>query len=231
MSSDNERTTVADEVLRSIRDGEVKKRPRRYFILRGLLNVLIAAGAAMLLLHLTSLIMLGLRRHGVFYAPVFGVDGWLAVFGALPLDLILYTIFFVVLLLLLTRRYPIVYRRPLLVSGLGIGLLAVSAGYLFAVSPLHAPVVHFLDRVPLIGHFTRHHRLHRESNFHRGTVMEVRDNGLLVNQPDSGPVAVAFGPTTHFPDGNQFAVGEEVFVLGEKKDDVVGAIGVHKLSK
>jgi hypothetical protein len=231
MSNDEQQKPVADEVLRSIRDGEVKKRPRRYFVVRGLLNVAIAATAAAFLLHLTSLIMFGLRQHGVVYAPSFGVRGWLAVFGALPVDLLLYTILFVVFLLFVTRRYPVVYRRPLLLSGLGLGLSALLAGYFFAVSPLHARVVYFLDDVPLIGHFTRHHRVHRLNNLHRGTVVEVREKGLLIRETESQPVAVEFGPSTHFPDGTQFGVGDEVFVLGERSNGTIRAVGIDKLSK
>lgn len=231
MNTDNDKRSAAEKVLDSIREGRVKKLSGRYFTLRTILKIAGAVFASLVLLHLVGFFHATLYRNGLIYAPRFGFHGWLAFFGGLPFFIIALSIIFIVILLMYFRRHRLVYRRPLLYSAAVLVLVTLVAGHLISRTGFHAQLLHHASGVPVLGIFYRHYLAHGAHNMHRGAVIETNESGFVMKNDSDEILTVFFGPETHFPDGNQFETGDEVFVFGKRDGDTVRALGLHKIDK
>ena len=74
--------------LEKITSGEIKMRPKTYFVLKAILIVLGIVFAVCFSLYIISFILFSLRSTGVLYLPGFGFPGIKAFFVMLPWILI-----------------------------------------------------------------------------------------------------------------------------------------------
>lgn len=229
MSIEEKEKSTADKVLASIAEGRVKRLSGRYFKLRTALKAAGAVVAALVLLHLVGVIHSTLYRNGLIYAPQFGLHGWLAFFGGLPFVIIALSTIFIVILLMYLKRHRLVYRRPLLYSTVVLVLVTLVVGHMISRTGFHARLLHHAAGAPVLGRFYRHYLEHRANNMHRGVVTEKNDGGFVMKNDGGEILTVSFGSETHFPDGDKFETGDEIFVFGKRDGDTVRAFGVHKI--
>jgi hypothetical protein len=231
MTSSDDKTTVADKVLESIKGGRLKKFSGRHFLFQAGLRIVAVATVSMLLLHLVGFIHFALHRSGVIYVAGFGARGWLAFLGGLPLLLISFSIIFLVLFLLLLKRYPFIYRRPLLYSAVIIVLVVIVVGHLVAKTDFQARLLSAAENLPVVGRLYRHYHAQRLHNLQRGTIIQTNQTGFVMKNERGELLTVIIGPDTHVPEGKQFEKGEEVFVFGERDDAIVRAFGIHEIDR
>jgi len=229
MDNNNDKKTAADKVLESINAGRLKKLPGWHFLLKTILKITSVVIISLMILHLVSFIFFMIHRMGVIYAPHFGFHGWFAFFGALPLHLILLSIIFVVFLLILVRRYPLVYRRPLLYSAIGIVLLMIIGGHMVAKTDFHARLLNNAEGIPIFGELYRRYGMHKPHNMHVGVVIQMNESGFVMKDRREDTLTVIIGPETRVPTGAVFKKGDEVFVFGSRNDGTVQALGLHKI--
>ncbi len=217
--------------MEAIKAGRVKMRPKWHFVLKA---VLAALGGILLLLavlYLTSFILFILRQTGVLFVPVFGFGGWHIFFTSLPWLLIFLLMIFIIVLEILVRRYSFAYRRPLLYSAAGIALLAIIGGYIVAATPLHGKLFKNAERgnLPFAGRFYREYGLQRLQNVNLGIIIEITNEGFLIQNRRNDILRVIITPETRFPLGTDFAENDTVVVFGERDDGAVRALGVRKV--
>ena len=129
---DNEENKIKQDVLAAIAGGEIKQRPRWFFVLRGtLVGIGIGLGLCVVL-YLISFILFILRETGVWFTPAFGFRGWFVFFRSLPWVLIGLSLIFTAVLEILVKRYSFAYREPLMYSVLGIVAIVAAGGFLLA---------------------------------------------------------------------------------------------------
>ncbi len=220
-------------VMDAIKKGTVTMRPRWHFVL---VSTLAAIGALIVLLalcYLASLSVFFLHDSGAWFAPSFGGRGWFSVLRAIPWLLIFLVIIFAALLEVVVRRYAFVYRKPLLLSVVGILLLVFVGGSLIAATPFHRQMKFYADHhelSPLLSFvYGMPFRAPPPPDVYRGVILATTTTGFIINDENgAGTTTVIVNDTTRLPYGHNFSVGTDVVVVGDSRGhDVVWAFGVR----
>lgn len=225
-------SSMHGRVMDAIRKGEVRMRPRWYFVLLSLLTLTGALIVFLGLLYLSSLIVFFWHDSGAWFAPSFGPRGWLDLVRATPWLLVILVALFALVLDLLVRKYAFVYRKSLVTTVLGILLLVTAGGFLVAQTPLH-PQLAIIARhgaaAPI--RFVYHDAIRAQTpdELYQGIVVSMDTRGLVMsdrNRP--GTTTIFFTPKTRFPYGADFSAGEMVVVIGDRVGtDTIEAYGVR----
>ena len=231
--NDSEYKSVKTEILEAIKRGNVKMRPKWFFLLQSGLAIAGGALVGLTLLYLTSLIIFILRRNGVWFVPVFGPLGWFAFLISLPWLLIVLVLVFVLILEILVRHFSFAYRRPLLYSALGIVVLVVGGGFIVAATGFHRQFGRYADqhRLPFAGNFYRGAGHDHFSDIHRGVVDATTTDGFTMIMPGmpAGVIRIIITPRTRLPYGMDFDLGDSVVVFGVGSTNTIQAFGIQEI--
>ncbi len=231
---DNHQTNLKEQILKQIKSGSIKAKPKFHFVLRTLflLSGLLLAG--LLLLYLLSFVFFILRSNGLWQAPVFGLRGWGLLFGSLPWMILLLIGLFVLVMELLVKHFSFAYRRPLLYSVLGIVVFLGLSGFVVAQTPLHQSLWELAETeegLPLAGPLYGILRSSDPDDFHRGTVLSTSTNGFDMLNLSEEVLLIEITPTTRLPFALDIAPGDMVMVIGERQNNQVKAFGVREFVK
>ncbi len=220
--------TVQEQVLETIRRGELAMRPKWHFVLRGILMALGGIILSLLLLYLASFILFAINKSGVIFVPAFGGNGWYSFFWSLPWLLIFLTVLFIAILEILVRKYSFGYRQPLLYSALGIIGIGTFAAYGIAATPFHQSLFDFAEKyeVPFARDFYRGYGAPEIHDVHLGRIASTTENGFTIIGR-RGTLEVVITPNTRFPYGLDFVEGDMVVVFGEIDDRIITAVGIR----
>lgn len=234
MTHEEFKKSIKAGVQEAIKTGQAKMRPRSYFIARTTLLIIGAVLLALLLIYLVSFIFFMLRVTGVWFVPAFGAAGIMPFVLALPWLLILVAIIFIITLEWVFKRYSLAWRKPLLYSAVGIVILVLVSGFAVAQTSLHKGAYKKAEehRLPLIGPMYRSIHPNPEHNIHPGTILEITDDGFLLEVHSGDIFAVIVDSETRLPRSVEFGVDDTVVVIGELADDnQLQAQGVHKIEE
>lgn len=226
-------TEFAKQILEKISSGHLKMLPKKKFILKMVLGVLGAVVLVLFAVFFLSLIIYVTRKTGAWHLPAMGFKGLVAfLFGGFPWFLVLCLLVFIGLLEYYFRQFSFAYRRAVL-SISGVLLVGTILGAIFVeMSGLHYRLEK-ISKAPGVFKFgPMYEKFDRgfKNNSLFGTVEEVRSQGLLVMDADEhfGKVEVIFLEETRFPQGKNFAIGDRIFVGGQREGNKFKALGVKK---
>ncbi|MBI5003834.1 hypothetical protein HZC00_01950 [Candidatus Kaiserbacteria bacterium] len=181
---------VRDRVMSTIKMGEARMRPRWHFVLISSIFAVVAFILVLLLVFAISLSIFLLRESGVWFATSFGVRGWFALVSSIPIFYIVFVLFFIVLLELVIRRYPLVYRWPLAGSFLFVAGFIVLGGALLAQTPLHQSLASYARThtlpAPLDLPYGPSARIALPASLYEGVVVSNKDGVLVIERQDDG---------------------------------------------
>jgi len=233
MNNQEQKNSISDNVLDKIKSGDVKMKPKIYFILRMVLLILGVMFLFSFIIYLISFILFSLRASGLLFLPKFGFLGIGILFGSLPWFLIFLAAILIVILEIFTKHFTFIYRRPILYSLLTIIVIVIAVSFLIEKTPFHSSL--FLSarekHLPLIGPFYRNYGAPSLHNVHRGVVSEIIDNSFKIKTPRNETLTVVITSQTHLPPEKEIKEGDEVVVLGERNDDTVEALEIHQIEK
>lgn len=216
-------------ILSAIETGRAVMRPRWHFVLKA---ALIASGAILVgltALYVVSLALFVLRETGVLFVPGFGFRGVVSFILAAPWLLLFITVPFIVILELLVRRYPFAYRKPVLLTTLGVAALTLAGSYAFEeVTEMHEQFSGYAEEgeLPLVGGLYQRYEMLELEDIHRGVVTELHERGFsMENRRETLDVLV--DGDTEFSGDIRPEEGDHVVVLGEREDDTVYAEGIR----
>ncbi len=229
-----EQKSEPTQVLEKIHWGTLSMKPKWYFFLSALVNVLGATIVLFALIYLASFILFALRATGVLFIPLFGFRGIFAFIFALPWLLFLTTLLFVLVLEILIRRYAFAYRRPLIYSSLGIMALVLIAGT--AVERTHMHQRMFMasraSPMPFAGRMYRAFGEQRFRNIHRGTVSTLIPQGFTLQNRREELLTILVNQATRMSPQIILAPQDMVVVFGERdNNNTVQAIGIRKIKE
>jgi hypothetical protein len=226
--NEEERKPMQKNILAAIEAGKVKMRPRWQYLLRG---GLLAAGlvlAALAVLFVGSFIVFLLQQNGAWFAPSFGGSGLRELFMALPLLFVAVALVFIVLLQTLMRRYSFSYGQPLLYSVIGVSAFVVIGSFLVAQSHIHEGLFRQArdQNLPIAGGFYRQFGTPQANRITTGVITVRRDDGFNMADHDDSEYMVIITRSTELPRGEEFEVGDDVIVLGDRNGNTITAEGV-----
>lgn len=229
--NNQEQKSIKERILEKIKRGEVKMRPRIFFILKAILIILgffLFFGFSVFLL---SFIHFHLRASGLWYLPRFGLRGFFVFFRFLPWILIFLSLILILILEILAKRFSFVWRRPILYSLLIIIFIVLIFGFFIEKTPFHSKLFFQArqGRLPLMTPIYREFGMPRFKDVHRGIVEELTEDGFLLRKADDELLTVILSSNTQFPFGKEVKEGDSVVVMGKKDDGTINAIGILKI--
>lgn len=207
-------------VMDAIKRGKVQMRPRWHFVLVSTLAALGVGIALLTLLYIVSLSVFILRDSGAWFAPSFGGRGWFSLLRSVPWLLVFFTVVFIVVIEVLVRRYRFVYRKPLLLSVVGIIVVILAGGVAIANTSFHRRMAFYAQHqelppplgLPYGGFF----RMPPPPDVYHGVILATTSRGFIIDdQNGAGTTTVIISSKTHLPDGEDFSVGSDVVVIGD----------------
>lgn len=224
---------IEHEVLEKIRAGEVRKRPRLFFVAQVALLGALAALALALSIFALSFILFSVHESGEQFLLGFGQRGLATLIALFPWRTLALVAAMLVALEWLVRHAKFGYRVPLLQIFLGIAGIAVLGGVLLNFTPLHAFLLDQADRgeLPVIGFaYEDLHSPHQEQGVFRGEISAIASTSFTIahndqdRDTDDGTFAVV--PPAGF-DLSSLSLGDRVYVAGTLQDGIVYAYGIR----
>lgn len=209
--------SLKDTIMKGIHEGKVQMRPRWHFVL---FSALVLVGSLLMcftLIYAISLLVYLLQVNGEWFAPSLGLRGWASLLHSLPWLLLPLLVAFVVILEILVRRYTFVYKKPLLISVLGVMGVVIAGGFLVSLTPLHDRMARF-DRIgmlppPFDGLYREPPEI-RSPDLYRGRILQVEAGRILVINR-AGTTTILVDPRTRLPYGSGFSEGDMIIVIGD----------------
>lgn len=149
---------ISEKLMPMINKGEIKMRPKWYFLLGSLAMVIGIAGLTILSVFLVSLVTFSLRTHGQMGAVRFQ-----ELLSSFPLGAVILSVAGVGLGVWLLKKYDFSYKKNFLLIVLGFISAVILAGWLINYTGLDS---HWMKRGPMRGLYQK---------YERGSVMEMRD--------------------------------------------------------
>lgn len=223
--------SLKNKILKEIKSGKVKMRPRFHFILRAGLWVFGTVMVFVLALYLTSFVFFVLARSGLFLLPGFGFRGVMAFLLDFPWLLILVAIVFIIFLEILVRHYSFAYKRPLFYSVLGVVGLVLFLGFVVRTTSFHSGLFRQAGegRLPFVGGLYRSFEGGKFRNIHPGLVLELGEKGFILEMREGEEREIVFDVNTIFLTSSSLDVGDAVVVFGGSENGVVRAFGVREI--
>ena len=223
---------ISEKVLDTIKARDLKMRPRWYFILRDVLGVVAIVIVLLMAVYLASFIVFVLHQNGAWFVPVFGLDGWFALFNALPWMLILLSAAFIIILAVLVKRYDFAYQWPMVYSILAAFFLVGAACLFFIQSSFYNEFFSssIAQDVPFLGLYYPGIGPLSSNEIHRGAVVMAGDNGFVFRDSTGAISNVIISSGTIGSFGAVFTAGESIVVFGDRSvSGTIYAVGVAKL--
>jgi hypothetical protein len=205
------------KILEAIRSGEMKSRPRWYFVLETTFMITGAIILGLLVLYLASLIVFVLRQTGISSAPSFGIAGWYVFFRSLPWLLILLLIIFMLILAVMVNKYAVAYERPTIYLFVGIVLMVGIGGVLIGETSFNNDLMTDSQGggLPVLGYFYRGYELQSPDDIHRGMIIATTTGGFVIEDDDGQTSTILFTGSTASTTGGP-GIGNEIVVFGDR---------------
>src|SRR4030042_1853865 len=223
--------SIGQIVIAKIKSEGVKMRPKIYFVARFVFFALAIIFTILIILYFASFAVFSLRASGTWFFPRFGFPGAKMFLVSLPWIPILIAGAAIVLLEVITKRFNLVYRRPIIYSLLGILMLAIIGGFLLEKTPFHSKI--FMraqhERLPGIGGFYREFGAPQPKGARFGLVLSVAENKFLMQSPNNETTTVTYTKETRIPGKYVIKEGDKVSVLGRLINGILEAFEIREV--
>jgi len=232
MNKNFKKTSLTEKVINKVKSGQVKMKPKMYFVLKTVLFSLITLFTALFALFLMSFIIFVLKANGVWFLPSFGLKTIGMFFTSLPWILILIAIILIIVLELLVKNFSFAYRRPIFYSVLVIIIFIALGSFTIGRIQIHDNL--FLkaqeDKLSIAGKFYREFSKSKSSQMHKGVILDVIDNGFYLKTFDGEILTVITDSNTKLPLDKSISKDDKIIILGERSDDNVKAVDIRTVN-
>ncbi len=231
MKKENNENLISQKVVSKIEKGELKMKPRVYFIVKTILIVGLLILAFLLALYFSSLIIFVLRINDIFLFHGMGFQVIRNILLSFPWYLVFLVVGLVILVEVVAKRFNFIYRKPLIASLLIIIILVFLSSFLIEKSSLHHSFFRLAEqeRLPLAGRMYRDLGNLEIENVYFGKILGEKDN-LWIMELDSGE-EVSLKITEKIRGRRAFSEieqGSKVIVVGELEE---GSIDVESFKR
>ena len=234
-------------VLAKINSGQIKMKPKYYFILKVVLMCTVAFLVLTTSAVLVSFMIFSLRVSGRLFLLGFGGRGLIVFFITFPWFILLADVLFILLFERLVNHFKLGYRSPLLYTLGASAVIVIVGGFALDHISLHERLLHQMQshKLNAIGGFmyTGVKAPPRQDGVFRGIVATtsgpMTDTSFLMTQDDAiisssqATSTVLYWHVT-LPAGSSFlrrtlSPGDSVIVAGDAGSGTIEAYGVSKI--
>ena len=224
--------TDEDNLLDTIKNGDVKMRSRGYFVARRVFKAVLVILFFLLLLFVITFILFALQENGGFYATNFGPVGWGVFLASLPWTIFLLSLALLLVLWLLVQRYSVAYHQPILYTLLIlIFVVSITAIFLLPGSYLQGGIFRYASRnqIPVVtGFYTL--ETTPANGVYRGQVVAFSTSSFILEYALGQTSTVLFMPAGTSSELGGINPGDYVIVFGRRvATATIEASGVEKI--
>jgi hypothetical protein len=231
MNGEN-KNNLSDILLDKIKKGEIKMRPKIYFVAKLILLALATAIITFFAIFVASFIFFIIRASGLMFLPSFGFLGIKLLLLSLPWVLILGLLVLVATSEIFIKHFPFVYKNPILYSLLAIVIVILIGGLLIDNSGFHTNMLLKArdGKLPVAGPLYQKYGIPESKQIHYGIVSELSDSGFKIETPRKEEVFIHFSEKTRIPKEG-IKENDAVIILGEKTNGEIKAYEIKKVNR
>ena len=219
---------IKQKILGKIKRGQVRMRPKLYFVFKIVLFAILALVVFILSFLIISFIIFTLKANGQMFLFGFGRVGVRIFFVSFPWLLAVSAVLSVVLLWIITKGHKFVYRKSLLYSILGIILIILIGAFLFSSTHLHNRFFERAQtgRLPVMGSMYLKYGAKHFNSFRVGRVLNYTNEDFYIEIACSKRFFININENTKFYAGKSIQKDDMVVVIGKEVNGVVNATGI-----
>ena len=221
MSKPKNKSNVASDVMVKIKTGDVKMRPKYYFILG---SAILGIGLGMLLvisIFTVSIISFHLRFHGSLDFLHFGSMGIRPFWANFPWIFVIVAVIAVAAGIKLVKRYDFSYKKSLVGIAIGIITLVLTIGGAVVKVVYEQPEFLPTPLKPL------YDQKFVGDQWLTGEITQLDQGEIVVVTPDGESLDVRLTDQTIMPMHKELSPGDWVRVVGENKAGYFEAVGIR----
>jgi hypothetical protein len=207
--------SLSEIMISKIKTGEIKMKPRFYFVLKGLLLGLGLAFTLLASFFLVGMIIFMLRHNGLLLLPQFGFKGIRILIDSLPWFLLIIAILFIIVLEFFAKHYKFVYQKPTIYSIVIVTILVLLGGTIFMGPAIHNRLLGNKMICPIYGKANL-------KDMHIGQVIKVNEEDLTLKLRSRKTVIVK----TEMEKAQE---GEWFVIIGREDNGVIDPKGIKKI--
>ena len=219
------------KIINKLKSGNIKMKPKIYFILKALFFLFLGGVAVLLGLFLISFVFFIFRINNLIYLFGFGFFGIGIFLRLLPWILVFSILILVLILELIAEKHRIVWRKPAIYSLVIFVIIILFCGFFISKTNFHPGILKKAnqERLPLLGGFYREFSDPKDKDVHFGTILEIKEDSVLILTLEEEELEAVF--KEGFFGKEQFKLGDKVIVLGEREENKVNAFRIKKIDK
>lgn len=234
MEHQKQENNLAKKLIEKIQNGNIKMRPKVYFVLRAILFAVLSLIILFFIIYLVSFIFFSLRLNGGWFLLAFGPTGFGKLLMALPWLLIIASIVLILILQLFAERISFVYRRPVFYSLLAIIAIVIATGFLIDRTPLNDQLFQRARQgnLPIIGPFYRDNSFRPQiPGVYNGIVASINNDGFSLTTSNGDTIKVITNSDNPRLLVTKIKVGDTLVVIGQKNGDVINAMDFRMINE
>lgn len=234
MKKENNKNLIIEKVISKIEKGELKMKPRVYFIVKTTLIIGLLILAFLFVLYFGSLVIFVLRINDIFLFHGMGFQTIRNILLSFPWYLVLLVFILIILIEIISKKFKFIYRKPFILSLFVILILVITSSFLIEKSSLHSSFFRLAEqeRLPLAGRMYRDLGNLEIENVYFGTILEKKDDLWLMKLDSGETVNLKITEKTRgrriF---SEIKEGDKVIVIGEMEEGLIDVISFKKIEK
>lgn len=154
------KNNIQENIIESIKSGKVHMKPRWYFVLKFILNILLAGVVFFASIYLLSFIGLVLHEKDLFNLFDLSPKGMKILMTSIPWIIVMLSVALIMVLYVLVKDHSFVYRKPLAYSFFGLIILIILIGFVIHIFDVNFRFARMGgdDRTPIMGPMHKYYR-------------------------------------------------------------------------
>jgi hypothetical protein len=210
-----------EKIINRVKNLKIK--PKSYFMVRTIFSVLSILALFFLSLFLISLISFIFRINAFNHLHSFGWFGISLLFANLPWVLIFLSLIFIIGLYHLSKRYSLVYKKPVIYSLVITIVIVLFLGLAVNKTGIHASLSN--KRVP----FIRNLYEMKPRQINRGEILDIQGRIIILRDSRGEEHQVVISSST--AKISKFEKGDLILIVGKKHNHSINARGILSIPK
>lgn len=154
------KNNIQENIIESIKSGKVHMKPRWYFVLKFILNILLVSVVFFASIYLLSFIGLVLHEKDLFNLFDLSPQGMKMLMTSIPWIVVMLSVTLLMVLYVLVKDHSFVYKKPLAYSFSGLILLVIFIGFVIHIFDVNFRFARMGadDRTPIMGPMHKYYR-------------------------------------------------------------------------
>jgi len=227
----SENDSIKKDVLERIKKGEIKMKPKLYFVLRPIIFLFLLMLLFATVIYFLSFILFIFKINASGTLMVFGLRGLESIFLSLPWGLIILILVSIIVFEVLLVKFKFAWRRPVFYSLLGVIILFFLVGFAIHCTSLQRSLYSFSKEhaLPALGPLYEEYERVDFHGVYCGVVSEISATGFELEWIDNPEVKFEVNVPSGFTKHKDLEEGDIVIVIGSRKDETINLVDLTEL--